>query len=169
MDIKIKNNNGRYEFDVHCKPALTNVQIKPHSRIPPDTVTSIFKGFLTRATKICSGKYLKAEIEYLTDIFCENGHDRKTLKKIINDFEKKARTAINTNNNNNSNKKQTITVPWIPKIEPKIKKEIQKFGFRVAFQTGPNLKNILCKNKDKLIPNNYPAVYELRCSCGSVI
>ena len=66
-------------------------------------------------------------------------------------------------------KKQTITFPWIPKIEPKIKKEIQKFGCRVAFQTGPNLKNILCKNKDKLIPNNYPAVYELRCSCGSVI
>ena len=31
LDIKIKNNNARYEFDVCCKPALTNVQIKPHS------------------------------------------------------------------------------------------------------------------------------------------
>ena len=47
-------------------------------------------------------------------------------------------------------KKQTITFPWIPNIRPKIKKEIEKFGFRVEFQTGPNLKNILCKNKDKL-------------------
>ena len=36
------------------------------------------------------------------------------------------------------------------------------------FQTGPNLKNILCKNKDKLIPNSYCGVYELKCSCGSV-
>ena len=113
----------------------------------PDTVTSIFKGFLARATKICSAKYLKVEIEYLTDIFCKNGHDRKTLKKIINDFEKKTRTTINTNNNNNTNKKQTITVPWIPKIGPKIKKEIQKFGFRVAFKTGPNLKSIYAKPK----------------------
>ena len=26
LDIKIKNNNGRHEFDVHCKPAPTNVQ-----------------------------------------------------------------------------------------------------------------------------------------------
>ena len=111
---------------------------------------------------------MKEEIEYLTDIFCENGHDRKTLRKIINEFEKKARTTINTTNNNNTNKKQTITVPWIPKIGPKIKKEIQKFGFRVAFQTGPNLKNILCKNKDKLIPNSYPRVCELKCSCRSV-
>ena len=100
------------------------------------------------------------EIEYLSDIFCENRHDRKTLKKIINDFEKKTRSTNKNNNNNNTNKKQTITFPWIPKIVPKIKKEIQKIGFRVAFQTGPNLKNILCKNKDKLIPNSYPGVYE---------
>ena len=54
LDIKIKNNSERYEFDVHCKGALTNVQIKPHSCIPPDTITSIFKWFLARATKISS-------------------------------------------------------------------------------------------------------------------
>ena len=35
LGIKTKNNNGRYDFDVHLKPALTNVQIKPHSCIPP--------------------------------------------------------------------------------------------------------------------------------------
>ena len=33
---------------------------------------------------------------------------------------------------------------------------------------GPNLKSILCKNKDELIPNSYPRVCELKCSCGSV-
>ena len=36
------------------------------------------------------------------------------------------------------------------------------------FQTGPNLKNVLCKNKDKLLPDSYPEVYQLKCSCGSV-
>ena len=82
-------------------------------------------------------------------MFCENEHDRKTLQKIINNFEKKTRS-IN-NNNNNTDKKQTIIFPWIPKIGLKIKREIQKFGFRVLFQMDPNLKNILCKNKDKLI------------------
>ena len=134
--MKIKNNNWRYEFDVHRKPALTNVQIKPHSCIPPDTITSIFKGFLARANKICSEKYLWAEIEYLTDIFCENGHDRKTLQKIINSFEKKTRST-NNNNNNNSNKKQRITFRWVPKIGQKIKTEIQKFGFRVTVLNWP--------------------------------
>ena len=108
---------------------------------------------------------MREEIEYLTDIFCENGHDTKTLQKII---EKKTRGTNNNNNNNDINKKQTVTIPWVPKIGPKIKIEIQKFGFRVAFQTGPNLKNILCRNKDKLILNSYPRVCELKCSCGSV-
>ena len=56
LDIKIKNYNERYEFDVHRKPALTHIQIKPHSCVPSDTITSISKGFLVRATKICNRK-----------------------------------------------------------------------------------------------------------------
>ena len=91
-----------------------------------------------RASKICSDKYLREEKDYLTDIFCENGHDRKILQKIINSFAKKTH-GTNNNNNNNTNRKQTA-----------------------------NLKDILCKNKDKLIPNSYAGVYELKCSCGSV-
>ena len=110
LDLKIKNNNGRYEFDVHRKPALKNAQIKPHSCITHDTVTSIFKVFLARATKICSEKYLREEIEYITDTFCENGHHRKTLQKIICSFKKKTR-GTNNNNNNSINKKQTDTIP----------------------------------------------------------
>ena len=70
-----------------------------------------------------------------------------TSQNTINNFEKKARSISNINNSN-TDKNQTITIHWIPKIGPKIKKVIQKFGFRVAFQTGRNLKNILCKNKD---------------------
>ena len=108
------------------------------------------------------------EIEHLTDIFWENGHDSKTLQKIINSFEKKTCGTNNNNNNSNTNKKQTMTFSWIPKMGPKRKKEIKKFGFRLAFQTGPNLNNILCKNKDKVIPNSYPGVYELKCSCVPV-
>ena len=43
LDIKKKNKNGRYEFNVHRKPVITNVQTKPHSCIPLHTVTRIFK------------------------------------------------------------------------------------------------------------------------------
>ena len=79
--MKIKNNNGKYDFDLHCKPALVNVQIKPYTCIPPDTITSIFKRFLVRATKICSEKYFRAEIEYLTDIFAKMDMIEKHCKR----------------------------------------------------------------------------------------
>ena len=90
----------RFEFDVN-NFALTNVQIKPHCCIPSETITSTFKGFLARATKISSEKYLSEEIEYLTDIFCENRHGRKNIKK-DNSCEKRTRGTNNNNNNNNN-------------------------------------------------------------------
>ena len=68
-------------------------------------------------------------------MFCENEYGRKALQNMINIFEKKT-PSINSNNNNNTDIKQRIT---LPKIELKIKKEIQKFGYRVVFQTDPNL------------------------------
>ena len=46
------------------------------------------------------------EIEYLIDTFCENGHDRLILQKIINNFEKKI-PSTNSNNNNNNNTNTT--------------------------------------------------------------
>ena len=92
----------------------------------------------------------------------------KNITKVTNHFEKKT---YSTNNNNNNNTIITFNyynyISLDTKNWTKNKKETQKFGFRVAFQTGPNLNNISCKNKDKLIPNNYPGVYELKCSCGS--
>ena len=51
----------------------------------------------------------------------------------------------------------------------KSNKKIQNSEFRVAFQTGPNLKNILCKNKDKLIPNTHPGVHELNANADQYI
>ena len=65
-------------------------------------------------------------------MICKIGHDGRILQKTINNFEKKTRS-INKNNNN-TDKKQTITFLWIPKIGSKIKKEIRKLEFRVAFK-----------------------------------
>ena len=54
----------------------------------------------------------------------------------------------------------------IPIIGPKIRKELPKKGCRVIFTSAAKLKNILCNNKGKLLPNNYPGAYELSCDCG---
>ena len=38
-------------------------------------------------------------------------------------------------------------------------------NFKTVLTAGASLKAILCQNKLKLLPNFYPGIYELNCSC----
>ena len=61
-----------------------------------------------------------------------------------------------------------ITLPWIPKVSPKLRSAYKKAGIHVAFKSGRKLSTILCaKNKTKLPKNSYPGVYKVPCSCGA--
>ena len=61
---------------------------------------------------------------------------------------------------------QTITLPWIPKVSPQLKKVFRKAGFKVVFKANSNLQSILSKkNKVKLPPNSYPGIYKIPCLC----
>ena len=93
-----------------------NAQIKQHFCIRSDKITNIFKLFLARPTKICSEIYLRAGIEYLTDMFCENEYDQKKLQKIINNFEKKTRSLNNINNKLTKSKQLSFLGYLGPKI-----------------------------------------------------
>ena len=73
----------KYEFKTLRKNAVTNVQIKPHSYVNPALIRGIFKGFVSRAKKLCSEKYLEEELKFLIDMFAENGRDRNYLSSII--------------------------------------------------------------------------------------
>ena len=64
LDVTIKNNsNQSYYFAVYHKRAITNVQIKLHSNICPNTAMGVFNGFLSRALHICSENYLAQKID----------------------------------------------------------------------------------------------------------
>ena len=81
LDATVKNNlNQSYDFAVYRKPIITNVQIKPHSNIFPKKAMRVFKGFLSRATDIFSENYLAQEIEFLINVFAENGHSITVLE-----------------------------------------------------------------------------------------
>ena len=72
LDVTIKNNlNQSYDFAVHRKPAITNVQIKPHSNICPNIAMGIFKGFLSRALHICSENYFSQEVDFFINVFAQ--------------------------------------------------------------------------------------------------
>ena len=71
---------------VYRKDAITNVQIKPQSCINPRTTDGVFKGFLARAYRLCSPAHLHGEIQFLINVFAENGHARSHLEDIASSY-----------------------------------------------------------------------------------
>ena len=146
------------------KNAITNVQVKPTSSHDPTILNGIFKGFVNRAIKICSEKYLTEELKFLSDTFVENGYSRERLETMINEVKRKS---TRNDDEREIDQKQTVILPWIPNTSLKLKKAYKKAGYKVAFKSGKNLRSLLTsKNKTKLPKNSYPGVYKIPCSCG---
>ena len=128
----------------------------------------VFKEFLSRALHICSESYLVQEIEFLINVFVENGHSITVLEKVAKEYMNnitsvKEKVNIETIKNKNS---KIVKLPWVPKLGPKLRKEFKKFGIKTIFTSGRNLKNLICRNKSKLLPNSFPGVYQLDCTCN---
>ena len=166
LDVTIINaQNGNYEFKIYRKPAITNVQIKPNSCVDPKVVDSTFKGFLIRAERLCSPKYINEEIGFLLDNFAENGHDHKKLEKIVASRKNKDQSSVVQNERQVNSKR--VVLPWVPGVSPKLRKEFRKAGFQVTFRPLANLEMLLTsKNKPSLPMNSLAGVYEVQCNCG---
>ena len=117
---------------------------------------SVYKEFSSRACKICSERYIDQEIQFLIDVFIENGYDRKTLEKIKNDF----------NELHSEDNSKVVKRPWIPITGPNLRQAFKKNNIETIFRSGPNLKLLLCGKKTKLLPRSYPGVNELKCTCN---
>ena len=160
LDTSIINNGeGKYEFRIHRKDAITNVQLKPQSCHADTIKYGVFKGFLHRAKAICSQNHLQDEIEFLISVFIENGYNEQILRKIV----------TNAQSNTIKSKKDTktfVSLPYVPDLSKKLRNVFEKAGFITMFKSGRNLTSILTsRNKPKLPPNSYPGVYKVPCKC----
>ena len=163
LEIKtINNKQGNYDFKVYRKDAITNIQIKPESCHDDKVKRGVFKGFILRAKNICSEKYLKQEIDFIKQIFIENGYDEADLQKMIQETERKRSTKKNDSDG------RYTSLPWIPGLSQKLQKVFKNAGCKVSFKSPRNLESILTsRNKPKLPPNSQPGVYFVPTGCGS--
>ena len=171
LEVNTTNNGqGKYDFKVFRKKAITNVQLKPNSCHDPKILNGVFKGFVHRAHKICSEHHLKDEIEFLINVFKENGYNELSLRKLSDEVWKKIHVPQDTNSSEQApDTLQTVTLPWIPGVSPQLKKAFRRAGYKVVFKANQNLQAILSKkNKVKLNPNSQPGVYKIPCSCRKV-
>ena len=72
-----------YKFTIHHKHAITNIQIKHNSNHDPKIINGIFKGLVNRALTLCSPEHLDEELEFLTNVFLENGYNKENLLHTI--------------------------------------------------------------------------------------
>ena len=84
---------------------------------------------------------------------------------MVNEIKRKRN---NTSNSGNADWEEShqglVSLPWIPGLSPKLRKEFKKAGYKVVFKSGRNLNAILTsKNKTQLPENSYPGVYKVSC------
>ena len=84
LDVHIKKeSNGRLSTSVYRKPSNTNLTIKPTSCQHPQTAIATFKSELCRAYRLCSSESkTKDEINFIMDLFVDNGHDRARPEQV---------------------------------------------------------------------------------------
>ena len=128
LDVKIKNNKqGMYEFDIHRKNAITNVQVKKHSSHDPGIQIGIIKGFVNRALTICTDNHIEEELRFLTDVFIENGYHISEIKRAITEVKNKRNQNLeNLTQPDIDTNKPLVTLPWIPGVSPKLRKYIER-------------------------------------------
>ena len=163
LDVNIINNQqGQYEFKVHRKDAITNVQLKPHSSINPTIINGVFKGFLVQACCTSSAKHLQDDIQFLIDVFAENGHERSSFEKMA---EHHSNPDVSYRSQENVRSRSVIKIPWIPQLGRKLRKTYRKQGIKTVFMSAPSIADILCNHKSRLPPNSHPGVYKVLCLC----
>ena len=162
LDTSIINNNkGRYSFRLFRKDAITNIQIKPNSCHDEKTKIGVFKGYVRRARSICSSEFLTEELEFIIDVFVENGYNEKHLRDTIKNMDKK-------HHMNSIAKKQYVSLPFLPQLSNKLRKVFKKSGYTVSFKSPSNIKDTLTNsNKDRLPKNSFPGVYMVSCECSA--
>ncbi|XP_065665570.1 uncharacterized protein LOC136086996 [Hydra vulgaris] len=167
LDIQITNNGrGNYDFNIDRKKAITNIQVKPNSNHDPKILEGIYKGFIHRVLSICSEKFLNKEIDFLINVFAENGYEKKKLQDLANIVIKKRHSNNEIILSNNEATMPTVSLPWIPILSPKLRKIFRKPGYRAVFKSSANLKSLLTsRNKTKLPLNSHPGVYLIECEC----
>ena len=109
----------------------------------PNVSVSVFKGFLSRAYKVCSERYIDEEIQFLIHVFTENGYQRETLEKITKNCLKVLQNP-HVKNDTSADISKVVKHPWIPIIGPKLRQAFKKKNIKTIFTSGPNLKLLLC-------------------------
>ena len=108
--------------------------------------------------RICSEKYLAQEIKTL---FAENWRSITILEKVTKECRNNITSVKEKENVDTVKNGKIVKLPWVPKLGPKLRKELKNIGIKIIFTLGHNLNNSIYRNKSKLLANGFSGVYQL--------
>ena len=82
----------------------------------------VFKVFLSRALHIFSEKYLAQEINFLINVFAENGHSITVSERVTNQYTNNITSVKKKENIDTIKNDKTVKPPWVQKLGPKFRK-----------------------------------------------
>ena len=89
-------------------------------------------------------------------------HSITDLKKATKEYMRNITSIKEKVNVETSKNDKIVKLPLVLKLRPNF-----KFGIKITFTSGSNLKNLICRNKSKLLPNSFPGVYQLGCTSNA--
>ena len=137
LDVHITRlEDGRLTTKIYRKPSNTNIGLKPQSCQDPKTATASFKGELCRCYRLCSSpEQTKKELEFVLDLYEDNGHNRAKLKHIADMYTPPTMNNNNSSNNNNNSKTKTKTRPKTPQTPAETQSKLSLIYFHSLMRT----------------------------------
>ena len=126
---------------------MAKVQIKSNSNTAPKVFVSLFKGLLSKPAQ----NDIDEEIQFLIEVFTENGYKRKTLENITKQYLNELQKSPVNKKDTNVDLNKAAELPRILIIGPKLRHVFKKKIKKTIFKSVPNLKCCCYAKQEKAI------------------
>jgi len=166
LDIWIHRKNNKLVFSIYRKPTNNNRYLSFTSNHPIQVKRGVVISLVDRVLNLASPEYISSELIFIKDILVGNGYPENMISQIIEKRKKKLLEPVKLEENESNQKPNYITLPYIPRLSQKLRKELKNHNIKTAFKSGQNISSWLNNGKDKVPRNIQQGVYKIPCSCG---
>jgi hypothetical protein len=167
LDILVKRENGNLGFSIYRKPTSTQLFIKNDSNHSKQHKMAAFNSMFNRLLSIpMKTDDFEKEKAYIFETGKINGFSKESLEKLLKKHEKKRELrSLTTLEVIEQNPPKYISLPFVPPLTNKLNNELQKFGFKIAYNNYGKLGDLLGTAKDKVTDDDEKSgIYKIECS-----
>lgn len=170
LDLLLKRNNGKIEFDIYRKPTHVDKYIHKDSFCDYKQKMAAFRFLINRLVSVPLSKTnFDKELNHIRDIATFNGYKPDIIDQIL----KKVRwrqhisNATTFRNKNLGPITNRSTMTYYGQTTKKIIKEITnvKDNIQIIPKAATKLKDLLTNTKDKIPNTQKSGIYQITCSC----